>query len=255
MFKIETNNGLRYGQFDELNGVSVISSFSLKNDAADRFNLALHTGDDPEKVRLSRKKFVSSFGIDSSRLSVVNQVHGGAVAVIDDRHAGRGALDYGETIEADALLTVSRNIPMMIFTADCVPLYLFDPTIPLAGLVHAGWQGAYKKILTNTVRTAVDRFNLRSSNLRVAIGPHIGPCCYGVGNDFKDKFDRRFFIEKDGAVKFDLSGPIREELENLGIPAKNVSDSGLCTCCNPDLCHSYRRDKSIFRHAAMIMLK
>ena len=255
MFKIETDGGLHYGRFEEMNGPGVLSAFSLKSGPDDKINLALHTGDSAEKVLGDRSRFLSALGLDPARLSSVNQVHGDSVAVISENEAGRGAFDHKTTIEADALLTTARNISLVIFTADCVPVFLYDPSIPMAGLVHAGWQGVHKRILTKTVRMAVDRFGSNPANLRVGFGPFIRQCCYEVSADFVKNFKSQHFTMQKYRFFFDLSGPLREELDILGVGKQNIFDSGLCTRSSPDLCHSYRRDKTAFRHGTLICLK
>jgi copper oxidase (laccase) domain-containing protein len=75
-----------------------------------------------------------------------------------------------------------------------------------------------------------------------------------VGREFRDHFRSVFFSGKNGKTYFDLAGPLRKELENSGVPGANVEDSGLCTHCHPEICHSHRRDRTIFRHAALMML-
>lgn len=40
----------------------------------------------------------------------------------------------------------SKNVPLLIFTADCVPLVFYDKEKEAVALAHAGWRGTYDNI-------------------------------------------------------------------------------------------------------------
>ena len=254
MFRIEEKHGLKLGRFNELNTEGFISAVSLRSSDKDPFNLALHTGDNRAKVVENRGSYLKALGADPGRLSCLNQIHSDKIEVIGPAEAGRGAFNHVQTVDADGLLTDQPGIPLMIFTADCVPFILYEPSARIAGLVHAGWQGLEKKILQKAVRLAVDRFNIDPKKLLIGTGPYIRSCCYAVGEEFRDKFPAKYFSIRDGKTFFDLTGSVKDDLAGLGIPSTNFFDSALCTACSPQHCHSFRRDKTVSRHATMAMI-
>ena len=148
-------------------------------------------------------------------------------------------------------------------TADCVPILLFDPGLSVVGAVHAGWRGTAKDISGKAVRKMRDEFGCKSSELLVAIGPAVGPCCYGVGEEVA-----RIFLEENvetlpflhpegpGRWKMNLPGINRHQLTNAGVREANICISPLCTSCRKDLFFSVRADgEPTGRQIALIGLR
>ena len=110
-------------------------------------------------------------------------------------------------------------------TADCAPVFIYDPVNNLVSALHAGWKGAYKKIVSTTLR----KFKSSGSNFKdliVVIGPCIGKNNYEVRNDFLDKFikqersNKKFFKTKRNKIYFSLIDYIKEQLVKFGV--KNI---------------------------------
>src|SRR5581483_3725107 len=114
-------------------------------------------------------------------LFTVHQVHSDRVV-----QAGPGELG-----QADALWTQEQGAALGIKTADCVPLLLEDPVGRRVAAVHAGWRGAIAEIPLRAIEALV-RSGTEPSNLRAALGPSIRTCCYVVGEDLAERFERRF---------------------------------------------------------------
>ncbi len=101
--------------------------------------------------------------------ATISQVHGAHVVEAD--HAG--ALG-----DADAVLTHRSALPIAIATADCVPIGLAG--LDSIALVHAGWRG----VAAGVIDAALSHMADRGDPATVAvIGPHIGDCCYEVGDE------------------------------------------------------------------------
>ena len=128
-------------------------------------NLGLLSGDDRELVQENRRRLYEAAGAHSERVSWPRQVHGAAVV----RAGTRGE-------EADAVWTDEAGEPVMVVTADCVPVALARiGGRPGVALAHVGWRG----LLAGVVAAAVDALGGRL--VAAAIGPGIGQCCYEVG--------------------------------------------------------------------------
>jgi copper oxidase (laccase) domain-containing protein len=94
-------------------------------------------------------------------------------------------------------------------------------------------------------------FGSRPQDLVVAHGPSIGACCYVVGQELREEFQRAgfgteverwFAADDDGQIRLDLWMANREQLAAAGVPPSQVHQSGLCTASHPGLFASYRRD-------------
>jgi len=139
--------------------------------------------------------------------------------------------------EGDALVTAQARVPVSIRTADCYPILLADPRHFAVAAVHAGWRGTAARIVVRTIEQMRARFGTDAADLRVAIGPGIGGCCYHVGVEVA----RQFGLEEAG--KIDLAEMNHRLLVENGVAAERIQVLGGCTRCDADLFHSFRRDK------------
>ncbi len=178
--------------------------------------------------------FLKSLGVDSHPFSTLQQVHGNKIVVVSSK-------EKTNISEADAIVTGERNLPILIRTADCLPVFFLDSTRSAIGLAHAGWRGVQKKIIQKTMDTLRSHFGSRPENIQVALGPAIRECCYEVGDEFSDYFPD-FVRKKKGKNHFDLIAAAVHQLEDAGIPISVVTDSGICTACSTDRFFSARRE-------------
>jgi hypothetical protein len=184
---------------------------------------------------------LQAHGISSMRLAVPRQVHGTRVEVV-----GAGSDDRPE---ADALLTASSGLAVGILTADCVPVLLMARGPRVAAAVHSGWRGTLGGIAGAAVRETAARGACAPGELRAAIGPAVGGCCYQVGPELRAAFEDRFgadfvaaaFRTANPRPYLDLRLLVRRQLEVAGIPSVAIDVLGPCTACTPTYA-SARRD-------------
>jgi YfiH family protein len=135
----------------------------------------------------------------------------------------------------DGLWTDEPDVPILALGADCalVALARINGDRPAVGVVHAGRIG----VLAGALEAGLAALG---GKVAAAIGPTIGPCCYEVGEEVTAAYRARFGsgIVRDG--KLDLWRAAEARLREAG--AASVERLDLCTCCNPDLFFSYRRD-------------
>ena len=124
-----------------------------------------------------QKIFLHSLGIGRKVLFHVTQVHGNHVYVLKDPDISASEVTQ---CEADAIITHIPGCPIMVLTADCVPIVIYDPIKHVAGVVHAGRIGTQKHILTNTIETFSREYTSNPKDLIVGMGPAIRGCCYDV---------------------------------------------------------------------------
>ena len=200
-------------------------------------------GDDEKRVQKNKENALAAIGKKVASVYDVHQVHSTEI-VITDR-----ALSPGEShIKADAMITNSPGVTLMMRFADCVPIFLFDPVKRAIGLSHAGWKGTINKIAGKTVLKMKDAFGTDPENLLVGIGPSIGPDHYSIGADVEDKVISNFraaakqlLIFAQGKTYFDLWKANEVVLNEVGV--KNIEIAGMCTHCRMDEWYSHRGEQ------------
>ena len=204
----------------------------------------------------NRKNFLNNLGIDYRSLVCAKQIHLGNVRYTTEEDKGRGALTYGTAIEAtDAFITDKKNVPLAIFTADCLSVFLYDPKKPAIGLVHAGWRSSKEGILASTIKLMHKLFDTKVSNLHVGFGPAIRSCCCEVTGDFTDFFPKEV-SHRDAGFYLDLVKVNKRQAQESGVKEANITDSQVCTFCNNHEFFSFRKEgKSCGRLISVIMLK
>ncbi len=188
-------------------------------------------------------------GADIAQVFWRKQIHG------DNILAARGGVGASKGCpDADAYITDEKNLPIAIRTADCVPVFIFDPHRRIIGLAHAGWRGTYKAIAAKTVQRMQEKYASQASSLKIVLGPSIRECCYQVGEEFRDYFPA-YVRDRGGFLYADMIGANRDQLLQAGVRQENILDSGICTCCNKDY-FSFRRDGAkAGRMISLMMLK
>ena len=185
---------------------------------------------------LSSQKILSDlfkkYKIDGSLLADVNQVHSNKILVVDKSG------NYGD---ADGIITSPKdNLVLLIKTADCIPIFIYDNITRNYGIVHAGWRGVKKKIHLKAIEKFIG-LGSHKNNLNFVMGPSIKACCYEVGAEMLDYFGTSV-IEKNGSFFLDLNKSVTSDFVNIGIVKDKIKIDSICTYENKHL-HSFRRDR------------
>ncbi|MBF0714191.1 peptidoglycan editing factor PgeF [Gemella sp. GH3] len=184
------------------------------------------------------KENLTKYNFTVENLSYSTQIHGVDVKVVD--------FVDDNLEEADGLVTNKDNIPLLIFTADCVPLVFYDSKKRVIALAHAGWRGTYKNISKNILAIMIDKYNCNISNINVIIGPHIKKKNYEVSKDLIDKFSvlniPNYYEVCKNKFYLDLECINITMLERLGIKRNNIINTNFCTVEDNDKFYSYRQD-------------
>jgi polyphenol oxidase len=222
----------------------------------DSLNLGAKWGDAAATVAENRRRLASAVGV-AGPIYVARQVHGAGVAVV---RAGDDPALIAAT-EADALCSDDAHVALAVFVADCVPALIVDPRSGAVAAVHAGWRGTVAGVLPAAVRALADRFGAHPGDLRVALGPSIGRCCFEVGADVVAAFASALAgapaSDADagaGVVQVsprgvpdkwhvDLRLANRLLLEGAGVAPDAIDASADCTHCDGARFYSYRRDR------------
>ena len=263
-FKIIQKGSVAFGCFPAWNQLGVVHGFTCRSGGESdvvpgTLNMALHVGDDPEKVIRNRKKVAEALGFALENTVTCAQVHGTRVVPVTLAQAGRGAFALNDTIpETDGLITDCRNLPLMLFYADCVPVLLVDRKGPAIGVIHAGWRGSVGHIVQNAVQAMAEAYGTKPGNLSAAIGPSIGPCCYEVDERVHEKalaYQGCFTPHGEGHYLLDLWQLNKLQLMEAGILAENILKAGVCTCHHVDQFFSHRKEKGKTGRLAAILYR
>uniref|UniRef100_A0A7C3MKN9 Laccase domain-containing protein n=1 Tax=Dictyoglomus thermophilum TaxID=14 RepID=A0A7C3MKN9_DICTH len=199
-------------------------------------------------------RFLSLIKIFPNRWVVAEQVHGDNIYVSKISNVSFFPKIANKT---DIILTQERRHPLIMFFADCIPIFVYIPKIRLIGLAHSGWRGTIKKLPQKLIYELKNRYNISSEDIFIGVGPSIHSCCFEVKEDFISQLPkeyRKYLIYEKEKVKYDLIALLLQQLEEEKIPKENVDISDICTYCN-NAYYSYRRNKTSERNIAYIFLK
>jgi polyphenol oxidase len=236
-------------QFDSLAGFPLIHGVTTRDPGLPGEGDMNIAGRLPiDEARANRRTWSNAIGVDADALVCGRQVHGIRVRLVDERHRGLGARIIDDALpQTDALITRSPNLPLMIYTADCVPVIAYDPVQHALGLAHAGWRGTVGNIAGQLVAAMRAEFGSVPSDLIVKLGPSIGPCCYEVGDEVISAWHDSGLDPESAAIRpanprshLDLWRANSLAFEASGVLADHIEHSGLCTRCHADRFFSRR---------------
>lgn len=208
-------------------------------------NLGTRRGDDPKNVLENYRILGNALGFQPEKLVLTRQTHTDIVTVVGDREKGAG-LFAPDLPECDALITNTPGIGLVVFTADCTPIFLWDPVTGAVGAVHAGWRGTASGIVKKTVEAMGKAYGCKPENIIAAIGPNIGVCCFETDADVPQAMTEALgesvqaYIHPKGKKFYvNLKEINAWLLRQAGV--KQIAIAGACTACEPDKFWSHRR--------------
>ncbi|MBQ9458804.1 MAG: peptidoglycan editing factor PgeF [Oscillospiraceae bacterium] len=246
-------NGLIFDTADGLSAVGGIRhAFTTRHGGVskppfDSLNFFESTGDTIENVRENYRLLGAAAGLDMSRAAACRQIHSDRVRFIRAEDAGK--LVGGEkACDADAMLTDVPGLPLVVKSADCCTILLYDPTCRCVGAIHAGWRGTALGIALKALVAMMSAYGADPMTIHAAVGPSIGACCFETDADVPDAIRAELsesadrFIEKRGDKYYvDLKQINRLWLLRGGLDPHNIEVHGDCTACRADRYWSYRR--------------
>jgi len=214
----------------------------------DTLNLGRNSSDDPKSVSRNRDLIAATFGFDRNRLILLDQRHGDGILVLKEPiHELPLPLEY------DALITNASDLFLGILTADCVPILVVDPRRKVIAAIHAGRNGTALHVTSKCLKTMRDEFGSSIGDLRIAMGPSIGSCCYEIDRPvFQSEWEPFSASAGEGRWRIDLARINLHQMEKEGVNQAQVDSIDLCTRCHPDLFFSYRGEGKTGRQLSFI---
>ena len=209
----------------------------------DSLNVADHVKDNQENVIKNREILAEHLAMP---LVYIQATHSPNVVNVQS--------EFPEVhVDTDALVTRETNLGLVIISADCAPIVLFDPIAHVVGVVHAGWQGMLVGVVANAVEGMFD-LGAEPENLKAIIGPTISAQNFLAT---QERFDEVKDIEPVAAVKLangqlavDIRKGVKHQLAQFQI---KTTDLNICTYDTPEL-FSFRRDPETGRNATVVWL-
>ncbi len=224
---------LRHGFLGRVGGVSTGPYESL--------NLAYWVGDESAHVDENWRRLREVIG--AAPIARCHQVHGTNVRVVT-------AENIIEKPEGDGMVTAEQGILLAVASADCVPILMADDACKVVAAIHAGWRGVIAGIAQGGV-VAMESLGAGRKQIRAALGPSIGQCCFEVDEELADRFarevagsDRHARPGRQGKSHLDLRAIVADQLMRAGLRRESITNVGPCTKCANDRFFSRRADAS-----------
>lgn len=197
-------------------------------------NLSFNVGDDRTRVVENRRRFFDALHIGLDELAFPMQCHSADV---------RSITMWGGYEGCDGLVTSEFGVFIAVSVADCVPIFLFDPTTRTVAGIHAGWRGTSGGIVDNVISVMKTGHGVDPADLVAFVGPAAGRCCYEVNGEVASGFLPDFATNlESGKWHVDLKGSNVRRLLQAGVAAVNIEMHPGCTIHEPETYHSHRRD-------------
>jgi len=208
-------------------------------------NVGYGVGDDKNAVRRNREMIAQC--MNGHDLVFTNQVHGINIRVLSNNSG------LEPEHPADALITPLSGKNLVIQTADCQALLIYDPLLRVIANVHSGWRGSVNNIIGNTISVMGTSFDCKPENMVVGIGPSLGPCCSEFIN-YESEIPEKYWKYMDDSRHFNFWAISVDQLIETGIQPGNIMLSQICTRCNSNTFFSYRKNRITGRFATVIGL-
>ncbi len=216
-------------------------------------NVSTSVGDAPASVAANRDKVLTMLGRPRAGLVMGGLIHGTTTARVTVDEAGCPAWDYlhdatgvpdaarGRVIhDVDALVTNDPRVTLLITAADCAQILVADPRRRAVGIAHAGWRGTAAGMTTKIVAAMTAEFGSDPADLRLAVGPSLGPCCARFSNPHDEL--PPWCEPYIHGHHVDLWAMNVAQARGAGLRDDRVAVAGVCTVCRRDLFFSHRGD-------------
>ena len=197
---------LSHGFFNKIGGKSGGIYKSL--------NCGLGSKDKKDNVLKNLKIVKKKIGCKKNNLVLLHQIHSKKFHSIKKIP--------NKKLIGDGLVTQKKNLALSILTADCAPILIYDSKTKMIGAVHAGWKGAYKKIMIKILKYFFSKGS-KNKNIIVIIGPCIAQENYEIKNDFlrkfinQDKNNKIYFKKIKKKTFFSLKDYLKDQIRSLGV--------------------------------------
>jgi YfiH family protein len=190
-------------------------------------------------------RFFVNNKVDFKKIVVLEQIH----SVNIQEYISKDTENFTKIEETDGVVSSEPKTVLTARTGDCCPLIFADKKKGILGVSHQGWRGSLKRMAQKMVDKMVS-LGSEPKDIKVAIGPTIGECCYDIDDDryyeFLEEFEGhadKIFHFRGGKRHLNLTLLNFNLLIDAGIPKENIDHFPFCTKCDTKRFFSFRRDR------------
>lgn len=202
-------------------------------------NIRYHIGDCQQKIISNRQLIAKSFRIQPQQLYSANQSHSPNIKIITANDLKEASLQTDDYNDIDALITQVPGVYLLIQTADCQAIILFDPQTKTIANIHCGWRGNCQNIVGQTVAKMTQEYAVKPQNIIAGIGPSLGPQSSEFINrvsEFPEQL-HQFFLPNNHVDLWEIT---RYQLLESGLDEDNIHCAKIDTYSNHQEFFSYR---------------
>lgn len=246
---------------DEISAFTTTRVGGVSDTPFKSLNLSFTVGDSKENVIKNRKILFKDQNLSPENVVIVHQYHSDVFSEVTQKDAGKGVNDVESGVRADGLFTTEKNLALGIFHADCVPIFIYVPSISLVGIIHAGEIGSFSKITRKAIAKIKETYKIKPTEIYAFIGPssHFSHriITKDRATEILNSEDKKYGIVKLINDKYNLDLPLFNflQLRDEGVPRENIDISEYCTYENPALFFSYARENKTGRNMSFIKIK
>lgn len=264
-FCVQKNGALEYLTAPALSCGGAAHAFSTRfggvsEGALANLNLGVHRGDKPENVLENYRILGAAVGFFPEDTVFTVQRHTDIIRRVGKSNRGEGLFRPVPEV-CDGIITDEENVALCCFGADCATILLYDPVRRAIGAVHSGWRGTAQGIAKKAVEAMVREFGCKPENIRAAIGPSIGQCCFETDFDVPQAMHDALGAQADACVqkrgsKYFVDNKALCQIWLTLAGVTQIDTAGACTMCQPDRFWSHRvTGGNRGAQAAIIMLQ
>lgn len=243
---------LRFKDWEHIKEINACFSTRIGGVSSGKFasmNIGINNGDDNRLVFENIERICEAMNIYSNTLVAGHQDHNINIKKVNKNHGGTGVFREKFSNTFDGLCTDNKDVTLMIYAADCVPLYFYDSVTKSIGLAHAGWRGTAAGMAKAMVEKMREEYGTNPADLVVAIGPSISQTAFEVdppcAQEFMNlpEFEQYVKVKSEQKYNVDLWLCNKLFLTRAGVKEENITIGGVCSVENSDVVFSHRVTK------------
>lgn len=223
--------------------------YSTYSPAVASLNLA-YKNDSRFAVDENYRRLARAAAIPLATMVAINFEHGAGIERVDERDRGRGFIPQAGVLSyCDGLVTNQKNVTLVTSHADCIPIFMVEPSVGAIAGLHAGWMGTSKRIGACAVKCLVREYQANPSKILAGIGPSLSQARFEVDRPVRDifvenfpKVDATIYDANKDKYYIDLWKIMVAQLLEEGIMPENIVLANECTYDQKEDYYSYRRD-------------
>lgn len=194
--------------------------------------------------------------IDPRYCVMAEQVHADKLHFCTPLDSGSGFFGNPLIAGADALITDIKGQFLIVRSADCLPILLFDPDKYVVAAVHSGRAGTRANIVGKCIQAMVEHYTCNPQDIIAHVGAGICEAHYQVSpelyQDFNSALEAQGFCPCTNKVgHLNLRTTVFQQLIQSKLRFYNIENYHYCTFEQPEY-FSYRRDQSANRQINVI---